>query len=173
MLAGLWFLILGFVFFILILKTLSNVRCYAKTHEALHLHKTAVLWLVPIIFVSALIFLSWSLSLSSVDRNKIIGNYEVDAQFYPGKNALWQKRHYRFQVRPDNTFVLFERLADSSEKMYVGNITWANEATEKWSISMENDHHIVPRHPILYRERFGFYYVFKTKKYGNMFFRKI
>ena len=173
MLAGLWLLIFGFMFLVLAFKTGSNLWRYYKNREIVHLKRIAIIWLTPISFILVLIFLSWMSSLTSVDRAKIIGSYAVDDNFYPGENAVWQKKHYRFEVRPDDTFVLFERLGDGSDRPYFGKITWANEAIEKWSITMEIPHHVVDEHPVLYRERFGFYYVFRTKKFGNMFYRKV
>ena len=177
MLAIIWVLIFGVIVFFLVLRTLFNLRNDSKNNEVEYVKKPSVIWIViwvtTVIFISFFVLSSWFFSLTTVNKSKIIGRYEVDTTFYPGVNANWQQQHYRFEVRPHSQFAFFERLADGSEKMYLGNITWANEKTEKWSISMDIDHHVVPLHPVLYRERFGFYYVFKTKKYGNMFFRKV
>ncbi len=68
---------------------------------------------------------------------------------------------------------LYIRLVDNSEVEYLGKITWANENPEKRSIAMITPHHVVDPHPVLYRERFSYYYVFRTQKFGNMFFRKL
>ena len=88
MLAGLWLLIFGFLFLVLVFKTALNLRAYSETRKIVHLKKVAALWLVPISFVAGILFLSWFLSLTRVDKNKIIGSYEVDTRFYPGKTLL-------------------------------------------------------------------------------------
>ncbi len=172
MLAGLWLLLFVLITLILIYKSVLSLLDYFNSRDLLHLKKVILIWLVPLMFMSVLLSLSWVLSLKKVNKDNIIGHYEVDDRFYPGSHAAWQKNTYRFEVRSGNQFILYVRLADNLEKEYKGDITWANEATEKWSISMVPPHHVVDPHPVLYRERFGFYYVFRTKKFGNMFFRK-
>lgn len=173
MFVGLWILVFIIILFFMFLKTCWNLWGYFKERDRTYLQSIAVLWMVPFGLISVLVFSSWFFGLTNVDKEKIIGKYAVDERFYPGSNADWQKKHYRFEVRPNDTFVFFERLADGSEKEYTGRIKWANERVEKWSISMDSPHHVVPKHPVLFREQFGFYYVFKTKKFGNMFFRKV
>jgi hypothetical protein len=173
MLAGLWLLVFGIIFLVLSYKTVRKFWFYYKDREVKHLKSVTAIWAIPVSFILVIISLSWTLSLTSVDREKIIGSYSVDDRFYPGKNAAWQKKHYRFEIRSDDTFVLFERLGDGSEKPYFGKVSWANEATEKWSVTMDAPHHVIDKHPVLYRERFGFYYVFRTKYFGNMFYRKV
>lgn len=98
--------------------------------------------------------------------------YEIDTSFYPGKNANWQKEHFRFQVKQDDTFIFYDRLADNSEREYHGSITWAHQNPEKWSIQMNESHHVIDPHPVLYRNQKQIYYVFRSKLFGNMFFRK-
>lgn len=172
MLNGLWLILFAFIFLVLISKSVSNFLNYSRSGDNTYIKKLAVMWLVPSLFIVAVVMLSWSLSLTQVNRDRIVGSYEVDDSFYPGSNANWQKKHYRFEVHSDNTFKLYLRLADNSEAEYLGNITWANENPEKWSIAMHDPHHVVDPNPTLYREKFGFYYVFRTQKFGNMFFRK-
>jgi hypothetical protein len=173
MFAGIWVLLFLFLLIILTAKTLSQLLRYYKTKSNKHLFIVLKIWLLPTSVIATLLMLGWLNSLMHVDRAKIVGTYEVDSNFYPGKNADWQKSHFRFQIKKDDTFILFSRLADKSEKQYIGKVTWANEATEKWSVKMLNQHHVIDHHPVLYRERFGFYYVFRSKSFGNMFFRKV
>jgi len=173
MLAGLWFLLFLFIFLSLTVKSISQLLRYYKTKNKTHLFTALKIWLIPASVISILLTLGWLSGLTQVDKLKIIGTYEVDSDFYPGANADWQKRHFRFQIKKDGTFILFSRLADNSEKQYIGSVTWANEATEKWSVKMKNPHHVIDNHPVLYRERFGFYYVFRSQRFGNVFFRKV
>jgi hypothetical protein len=169
MLAGIWLLLLLF----LIIKTLSQLLRYFKTKNKKHLFTVIKIWFIPISIISILLMLAWLNGLTLVDKDRIVGTYEVDSDFYPGKNADWQKNHFRFKIQKDGKFILFSRLANKSEKEYFGEISWANEAPEKWSVKMLNPHHIIDKHPVLYREKFGFYYVFRSKRFGNVFFRKV
>jgi hypothetical protein len=173
MFAGIWILMFLFLFITMTVKTISQLIRYYKTKNNTHLFAVLKIWLLPTSVISILLILGWLNSLTLVDKDKIVGIYEIDNEFYPGKNADWQKSHFRFQIKEDSTFILFSRLADKSEKQYIGKISWANEATEKWSVKMLNPHHVIDNHPVLYREKFGFYYVFRSKRFGNMFFRKV
>ncbi|NQZ90183.1 MAG: hypothetical protein HRT54_21685 [Colwellia sp.] len=161
------------IFLWMIVLTIKYLWHFYKTKNKQFLYKFSVLWLTPICFISLLMLFAWFNGLTHVDKQRIVGSYEVDTKFYPGKNANWQKEHFRFEITEDNKFYLFVRLADKSENVYQGYVKWANETPEKWSITMDNPYHIIDKHPVLYRSKFDYYYVFRTQKFGNMFFSKV
>lgn len=162
-----------FIFLVLLGKSLVHVYNYYKTKDTVYLKKIKSLWVIPFTLVLLFLLLVFIFGRVDVDRGRIIGHYEVDTNFYPGPNANWQKEHYRFEITKDNKLILYEKLADSTERQYFGDINWSFGPPDKWSISMKNQHHVIDKHPTLYRSNKKFYYVFKTKNFGNMFFRKI
>ncbi|ODB35831.1 hypothetical protein BB427_16485 [Pseudoalteromonas sp. BMB] len=173
MFLGFWLFILAFIFVLFFVTAFTCVVRYFKTKEDKYLLRASFWGLLPFGIVALFSILIWLSTPESINRERIIGSYEVDTNFYSGHNADWQKRHYRFEIYEDDSFIFFERLADSSERKYIGKVKWANETPEKWSISMQTPHHVVPIYPILYREKNGFYYVFESQYFGNVFFRKV
>lgn len=173
MLVLLWMLVFSVLLFVLVSGTVLDLLFYYRTRDAYHLKRIAVFWSAPLVFIGATIFLIWWLSPAAVTKDSIVGCYEVDDRFYPGPNARWQKQLFRFEVGTDNSFVLYERLADGTDKPFFGHVSWANDSPEKWSIRMRTPHPVAVKYPLLYRQQHGFYYVFRTKAFGNMFFRRM
>jgi hypothetical protein len=174
MLAGLWLLCFLVVFAAAFTTSVIFLIIYGRTKNKSYLKKAALPWIVVFVMVGFISYSWWSASLPRViDKNYIVGTYEIDANFYPGKNATWQKEHFRFQITRDDKFIFYDRLADKSEREYHGSVTWAHENPEKWSIQMEEPHHVIDPHPVLYRDQKQIYYVFRSKLFGNMFFRKV
>ena len=173
MLAILWIFFIGLVLLTLLARTISDLWLFYRSRDTAHLTHLARVWSLPLLLIGAPIFLLWFTSPVAVTKDSIVGCYQVDDRFYPGPNARWQKQLFRFEVTADNRFVLYERLADGIDKPFVGTIRWANESPEKWSIRMQTPHPVAVNYPLLYRQPHGFYYVFRTKAFGNMFFRRV
>ena len=160
------------VFLFIIAATIFFLIRYAVTRKKEYLFRLTVLWTVPFSFFLMGKTILWVTSLTSVDQDRIIGTYEVDTEFYPGPNAEWQKEHFRFEVAKGNKFILYARLADGTEREYIGRVNWAHQRIEKWSVDIDEPYKIVNKYPTLYRGYFSYYYVLETKDFGNMFFRK-
>lgn len=108
-----------------------------------------------------------------LNREGIIGEYRIDTTFYPGKNARWQYYHYRFSITENDSITLIH-LNDSSIPIatYKYKIRYTDGPPDIWSVDTNKAYHIVAHHPILFRSYNRFYYVLRSDKYGNMFFRK-
>lgn len=173
MFPGLKFILFSIIILMLFIHSTKNVVRYNNSKDKIFFKKALILWLLVASFIGIVVLLSWYFSPISVDKHLIIGTYEIDTKLYPGKNANWQKEHFRFQITEDDQFIFYERLADKTERVSYGRVKWAKERTEKWSILIEKPHHVIDQHPVLYRSNRGFYYVFRSKLFGNMFFRKV
>ena len=162
--------------FILLLALISHSLVlafrYKQTKNIFHLKKIAIIWLTPAVFLGSIIFILWLKKPIPITKERIIGSYEIDTNFYPGANSQWQKENFRFEVTANSQFVLYEKQKDNSERKYLGEIAWDMAPPAKWSIKMTEPHQVVDAHPELYRSNKRFYYVFKSKRFGNMFFRK-
>ena len=137
------------------------------------------LWLCTAFLLIALIviFIIYQSNYGRITFSKehVIGSYQIDTNFYPGKNADWQNEHFRFEITADDKFVLYERLKDGSERQYVNDVKWNYGPPYHWSLNIVNGHHVIDPQPLLIRSLNNrrFYYVFKSEKFGNMFFRKV
>jgi len=146
---------------------------YKQTQHIFHLKKIAIIWLTPAVFLGTITFILWLKKPIPITKERILGSYEIDTSFYPGANSHWQKENFRFEVTANSQFVLYEKQKDNSERKYLGETLWDMGPPAKWSIKMKEAHHVVDEHPVLYRSSKHFYYVFKSKRFGNMFFRKV
>ena len=163
----------GFLFFFLFVtfvgvSSLINVWKYVKTREVIYLKKLGVIWVLPTILIGLAFYAHFPIT-----KERVIGLYEIDENFYPGGNAAWQKKHFSFEITKDNEFLFYERLKDGSTKTIQGKIDWyRNSAPMLYRIVMEKNHPLIDEYPALYRGNRKFYYVFESK-FGNMFYRKV
>lgn len=102
------------------------------------------------------------------------GNYIIDRSFYPGPQAEWQYNHYRFYIRDNDSIYFYVTHKEKIIRAYIGNIyTVKPFDSERLGISMPYPtHHILRSGPTVYRTKTGFYLVFRSPRYGNVFFKK-
>ena len=145
----------------------------------IHLKKVMYLWLSTIFILIILIvsFLLYQENYGRITFSKehVVGSYQIDTTFYPGKNADWQNEIYRFDITANDKFILYEKLKDGTERKYINNIKWNYGPPFHWSLNIINDHHVIDPRPQLHRSLNNrkFYYVFESERFGNMFFRKV
>jgi hypothetical protein len=117
-----------------------------------------------------------------VTPQDIYGNYVIDKSIFPGKQAEWQYDNFRFKITKNDELV-FEYHIYNNWKREVVNISYTSgyydtdkdEYCNKRIILHSNstNHHIIHDNPTLFRKDFNrFYYVFKSKRFGNVFFVK-
>lgn len=102
------------------------------------------------------------------------GNYIIDRSFYPGPQAEWQYNHYRFYIRDNDSIYFYVTNKEKIIRTYIGNIyTVKPFYSERIGFSMPYPtHHILSSAPTVYRTKTGFYLVFRSPRYGNVFFKK-
>ena len=174
MFAGLF--VLGFIAIDLLAIVASIVLLvlyFVMHRRKAFLYAIFAIWVPQILFALIVGIIIWINQPRPLTTDVLIGNYVIDTTFFRGKNAEWQKHTFRLCLSKDS-LILYEKLADGSEKQFRGKVSWESGPPAKWSVSMIDAHHVVDPHPTLYRTTNGhkFYYVFKSKKFGNMFFRK-
>jgi hypothetical protein len=103
------------------------------------------------------------------NNEEIIGHYEIDRSRYPGKQADWQHATYSLQITQNRAIVRDSR----TKTEWAYPIIWYYQPVYRWTFKDdEKRHHMVAEGPDLYRQRSGYYYVFNSPLYGDMFFRK-
>lgn len=126
----------------------------------------------PIVCISVLLLTVRSLyNYYPINRDRIVGVYRIDTQFYPGSNADWQYDHFSFEIQENDNFIFREKLKDGSIKIKKGRVEWYRRSSPML-FRINIDHDLVDKYPALYRGNRKFYFVFETK-FGNMFYRKI
>ncbi len=116
-------------------------------------------------------------------QKDIIGNYVIDTDKFPGTQADWQYENFKFTITENKKLIFKSRIYDNVWKSDTVTISYS---TGYYDLDMKEycnrnlrvhsdsaSHHIIRDNPTLYRQSFGrFYYVFKSEKFGNVFFRK-
>ena len=161
--------ILFFFIFILGLIVLTIVT-FLHLYGSLEIENDeylAYIWAIPVTAVFALQYFSFP-----INKERIVGVYRIDSNFYPGKNADWQHEHFSFEITENDDFIFFEKLRDGTQKPHLGKVIWLREREPMlYRIVMDDPHPLVDEYPTLYRGNRKFYYVFESK-FGNMFYRK-
>src|SRR6266436_1219174 len=108
MLIGVWFLLFALILLTMVISSVVKIFKYFSTKDKSFLKKAALPWLALFLFIGVLTAFSWYAAPIPINKNRIVGSYEIDTNFYSGANADWQREHFRFQVTSDDKFVFFE-----------------------------------------------------------------
>lgn len=106
-----------------------------------------------------------------VDQTNIYGEYIIDRSKYPGRQADWQYNSFKFELRSNHKLYFYEMENGQVTKMSIIPIYFCIP-NHLVLVKDSTNHHIVSDNPTLYRETFSFYYVFKSSKFGNVFFKR-
>lgn len=109
-----------------------------------------------------------------LQRDDIYGTYVIDRSKFPGKQADWQYNHFRFSITKDNKFNFYVTDGNKVITIYQGSISFLEVYGHPRLVLQlpKPHHHIMEEAPTLYRNVFSFYYVFHSRKFGNVFFTK-
>ncbi|KJZ14602.1 hypothetical protein TW85_07615 [Marinomonas sp. S3726] len=112
--------IFGFLIFIVLavsLFSLKYIRRYVRSKQSLHLKKFTVVWIFTLFFIGITLYAHYPIT-----KDRIIGLYEIDNEFYSGPNADWQKEHFSFEITEKSEFLFHEKLKDGSVKTVQGKL---------------------------------------------------
>jgi len=164
---------LGIIFIILPL-TIISLLLWLVSKKAIFGKTILLIWIgifTLIVFVSVLKIFT---DKKELNKNDIYGEYIIDRTKFAGKQSDWQYNHFRFEIKENNTIVFYETENDKILKTYKGTISF-HPAYKRPRLIIHIDtprHHIIEDKPTLYRTIWSFYYVFKSPKFGNIFFKK-
>ena len=102
-------------------------------------------------------------------RSDIIGHYVIDRSKCPGANADWQHQTYSLDITEGQVIVHDSR----TKTVWKSWITWQYGSKYRWSFTDDSKrHHLIAEGPAIYRQPFGYHYVFRSPLYGDVFFKK-
>jgi len=149
------------------ITTIVNLFRFSQTRDRKYLKKLGIVWFLPIVICLIVLYHHYPIT-----KDRVIGTYKIDTNFYPGSNAEWQRNHFSFEITENDDFIFYEKLKDGSQKAITGKIEWyRNSPPMLYRISLSEPHPLIDEYPALYRGNRKFYYVFESK-FGNMFYRK-
>lgn len=134
----------------------------------------ALIWcgVVSLIIVAGIA--GWLTSDKVLDREDYNGSYVIDRDFFPGKDADWQYNHFGFEIRKNDSIYFHRTEGERIVKTWKGTVkTTTTYRSARLIVEMDTPaHHIVAFNPTTFRSAWGFYLVFSSRVYRNMFFRK-
>lgn len=125
-----------------------------------------------LILLSGLI--RWLTSKTELEKEDYYGEYVINRDYFKGKQTDWQYNHFRFEITKKDSILFY--ITDNKKilKIYRGTISTTKPYnSERLIIIMEKPtHHIMINNPTTYRSAWGFYLVFNSPKFYNVFFKK-
>ncbi len=157
------------LFFIVVTAVLFFVSKQSKTKKTVKL-----IWLGVTFLVLFLVVLNVCTSKVILEKSDFYGGYVVDRDFFSGENADWQYSRYRFEIKENDSLYFYVIESEKVLKTYVAAIQEVVPHSSARLKLKENNsyYHVLNSSPTIYREPWGFYLVFNSPFYGNMFFRK-
>jgi hypothetical protein len=107
-------------------------------------------------------------------KNDYYGQYIVDRDFFPGKQADWQYNNFRFEIKNNDSIYFYVTENAKVLKVYRGTITTTQPYNSERLIinKVQPTLHIMYSDPTTYRSIWSFYLVFHSPKFNNMYFKK-
>ncbi len=109
-----------------------------------------------------------------LEKNDYYGEYIVNHDYFPGKQADWQYNNFRFEIKENDSIYFYVTDRQKILKTYRGTITTTKAySSERLIINMEQPvHHIMTNNPTTYRSAWSFNLVFYSQKFNNVYFKK-
>lgn len=162
-----------FVFFLLPF-TVAGLIVWLFTKRKLLIIAIVVTWLGITVLMLLAMLIQFLTSKTILAKEDYYGNYVVDRDYFPGKQADWQYNTFRFEIKSNDS--IYFHVTDEKKilKTYRGSVNMmAPYQSKRLKIIMDTStHHIMADNPTTYRSIWSFYLVFNSQKFGNMFFKK-
>ena len=109
-----------------------------------------------------------------LEKSDYYGEYTIDRNYFSGEQADWQYNNFRFEIKENDSIYFYKTKEKKILKTYKGKIsTLKGYSSERITIRMNMPtHHVLDSNPTIYREAWGFFLVFNSPKFNNMYFRK-
>ena len=167
---------MAFLFFLVILAPLSGLLLLARWGTGKNIFGKIVgyLWIGVITLSIQATIIGLITDKKKLDINDYYGEYIVNRDYFPGKQADWQYNNFRFEIKENDSIYFYVTDKEIIIKTYRGAITTTKPySSERLIINMEQPtHHILTNNPTTYRSIWSFYLVFYSPKFNNVYFKK-
>jgi hypothetical protein len=160
------FLLLPATAILLIVWALTKRQVFGKT--------LGIIWIGVICLVILSLVMERLRSKVVLEKKDFYGSYSIDKSFFPGRQTEWQYDHFRFDIETNDSIYFHVTDQQRVVKTYKGTISTVKPyGSERLVITMtQPSHHVLSSNPTVYRDTDGFYLVFNSPLYNNMFFVK-
>jgi hypothetical protein len=169
---GFGFSLIGIPLLLLLSVALLLYFLFAQEKKALYI--LGILWGMVLLLIPISLLMDDLRQPISLTKADFVGDYRIDTEFYPGRNAQWQYDRFAFRILESDS-ILFVEINDKGTraKVFRHPIRISDGPPYLWSVIAETTSQVIQKPPTLYRGHTRFYYVFDSEQYGNMFFRKV
>jgi hypothetical protein len=164
---------LGFIFIVLPLTVILLFGWIATRNKFFGIG-LGIMWGGVIGIVVLSLTLNAIFGVRELDKEDYYGEYVIDRDYFPGKQADWQYDHYRFEIKRNDVIYFHFTNKEKILKTYIGKFDIASPyGSARPVLSMvQPTHHVVSGNPTVYRDAWSFYLVFNSPKFSNMYFKK-
>lgn len=164
------------LFFVFILIPLTGILLvtWLLTRKKLFGKTLGLIWLC----IFGLAFLSgtirWLTEKKELKKKDYYGQYIVNRDYFPGRQADWQYENFRFEIKENDSIFFYVTDKEKIIKTFKGTISTVKPYnSERLKIKMERPtHHIMTSNPTIYRSAWSFHLVFYSPKFNNVYFKK-
>ena len=164
---------LGFIFIVLPLTGILLVA-WLITQNKIFGKAIGFIWLGLIGLVVLSLTIQALTGKKELKKKDYYGQYIIDRDFFPGKQATWQYNNFRFEIKEDDKIYFYVIDKQKILQTYKGTISTVTPySSERLVVNMEQPTiHILKSNPTIYRNAWSFYLVFHSDKLNNMYFKK-
>jgi hypothetical protein len=164
---------LGFIFIILPLTGILLI-IWALTRKKIFGKTLGLIWFALIGLVIFSLTIQWLTAKTELHKKNYYGQYVINRNIFPGRQADYQYNTFRFEIKENNTLYFYVTDKEKILKTYHGTITTTKPySSERLIINMEQpSHHIMTSNPTTYRSTWNFYLAFYSPKFNNVYFKK-
>lgn len=164
------------LFFLFIIVPLTGILfvTWLLTRKKIFGMLIGVIWLgiFGLVFLAGII--QWLTTKTELEKKDYYGQYIVNREYFPGKQADWQYNNFRFEIKENDSIYFYVTNQEQIIRRYEGTITTTQSyRSERLIINMKQPtHHIMTSFPTTYRNAWSFYLVFFSPKFNNVYFKK-
>jgi len=166
------------LFFVFIIVPLTGILLvtWLLTRKKIFGKLIGIVWLgiFGLAFFAGII--QWLTAKAELEKKDYYGQYIVNREYFPGKQADWQYNNFRFEIKENDSIYFYVTNKEQIIRRYEGTITTTQPylyRSERLIINMKQPtHHIMTSNPTTYRNTCSFYLVFFSPKFNNVYFKK-
>lgn len=163
-----------FFTFILLPLTLILLSTWLITRKKIVGKTLGLIWTGVLCLVMISGTIQWLTAKTLLKKKDYYGEYIVNRNYFSGKQADWQYKNFRFEIKENDSIYFYVTDKEKILKTYKGTISTVKPYnSERLKIHMEQPtHHILSSDPTIYRSSWSFYLVFNSPKFNNVYFKK-
>jgi hypothetical protein len=160
------FILFPLTVILLLIWLFSGKKLFGKT--------IGLIWIGIIGLVVFSMTINWLTSKTELEKKDYYGQYIINRDFFPGKQADWQYENFRFEIKENDSIYFYVTDKEKILKTYRGTITTTESyVSKRLIVNMEQPtNHILKSNPTTYRSTWSFILVFYSSKFNNVYFKK-